>query len=527
MVKKMLSNKKEYLVIFIGLILGVILCVVCDAYANKASLDRPIIHLIETITRRERGWGVVANVVLFFTGKNFVDIMLKQEKRWVKLALAYPVGIFAWICTSIICLLVGIPYNVYVLGTIFALGNIGLIISLQDSFDIEALIRECGLFLVLTIILSSGLAKNIVGNDTTFYNENYGYWLVEEGRLGGNLLVPMTATGLATPALCSYFKMWNVDNIYLAQNIFRCVFVLFFYKAINMVCESKKKKVLAIIGTLLLVSSPAYSLVSSWIISNSFMMFEMFILAVFLNNLARGRKEYLWLTVMVTFVISFTRVEGAMIALFIIVCALVLNVPKKYINIIILPSIVGQMVYQLICLKFMKDVPNELFVSKQSVIILIAFMVVVFVLVQVLDMKWASLIKNKLGYIIIAVGILGSVGLCLLDYEKYAYNLKIVLTNITYLGKTGSWGMMPLLFVICVLLVIRNLNFEQYWDTMWIAYFVLILAICWSRESVLRVSIADSGNRILIQMVPIFIMTLMVHGDKMLCRTDKEVKHAE
>lgn len=525
MIKKILNNKKEYIIILLGLIFGVILCVGCDAYASRASLDRPLIHLIETITRQDRGLAVFANVILFVTGKNLVDFMLKKENRWVKLALAYPAGVFVWMCASIICLLVGIPYNAYVMGTVLVVGNIGLVILLKDLFDIETFIRDCGLFLVLALILSSGLARNIVGNDTTFYNENYGYWLVEEGGLGENLLVSMTATGLATPSLCSYFKMWNVDNIYLAQNIFRCVFVLFFYKAIEMVCTSKKKRILAVIGTLLLVSSPAYSLVGSWIISNSFMMFEMLMLAVFLYDLAQDKKEYLWLTMLVTFVVSFTRVEGAMISLFMVVCALVLNIQKRYINFIILPSIVGQTVYQLLCMKFMKDVPNELFVSTQSVVILIAFMVLVFVLVQVLDLKCFQAIKRKLGFIIVAIGVLGTAGLCVLDYEKYAYNLKMTLTNITYLGKTGSWGMMPLLFAVCIFLIIRKLHYEQYWDTMWIAYFVLILAICWSRESVLRVSLADSGNRILIQILPIFVMALMVHVDKLFLGENYADKH--
>ena len=167
------------------------------------------------------------------------------------------------------------------------------------------------------------------------------------------------------------------------------------------------------------------------------------------------------------------------------------------------------------CLALMKEFPLALFISVESIAILLVFMAAVVVFVQLIEFKWAKVFKANLGYIVLCLGALGTVGLCVLDYDKYAYNLKMVLTNITYLGKTGSWGMLPLLFVVCILLIIRQKNYYQYWDTMWSAYFILILAICWSREIPLRVSIADSSNRILIQMLPIFIMSLMLHADKL------------
>lgn len=512
-----MRKTREYIVIVLGLLIGCGLCVICDNYVADVIEGRTIIQMVEALTRQERFKAIIANMVLFILGYCLVEACLGTEERWLKWLLSFPFGIFVWTCLSIICLLLGIPYNIGVMGvTIAAFMGIVFLIFLKRGVNIERVIRECAFFGVLTVILSSGILRNIVGNDTTFFNESYGYWLVAEEGFAEGLAVPILSTGLSVATLCSFFSMFGVDNMYLAQNIFRCLFIVIFYKSVENVCESPLKKKLALFGTVLLITSPAYSILSSWMVSNSFMMFELFMLVFFLFNLAKGKEGYLFPTVLLTFVISFTRVEGMMLALFVIVCSATLNINKKKLNYIIIPSIIAQIIYQVWCMKLnYQNKTTEVFISYKSVIILIAFMGAVFMFVQIKDKVILQPLMRMWGFIVIAMGVIGTIGLCVLDYNKYLYNLKITLQNILYLGKTGSWGMTPLLFIICILLVIATRYFDHFIDTLWMGYFILVLAICWSRESVLRISIADSGNRILIQIVPILVLSLMIHCDRL------------
>lgn len=509
------NSRKEGFFIICGLIIGIILCWIVDSSVEANVRDREIIQLVESLTRKDRVKSTFANVILFILGRGVLENWLPEEKRGVKWILAFPTGMLLWSGLSIVFLLVGIPYNrIVMLSSVLLLLAISWIALFRKKIDIGILIRDILFFGVVVVILSAGFLRNIIGNDTTYFNQNYGYWLAKEGGFTDGLIVPMLTTGLSTATLCSYFSMQGIDNMYLAQNIFRCLFILIFYWGIQTFCESNKNKVIGIIGTILLLTSPAYALVSSWMVSNSFMMFELFIFVICLRKIANGVVSCVNLASILALVAAFTRVEGSLMILFFVVCAMVMQMGRNQLNRIIIPTIVGQTIYQIRCVLFNRNVANELFLSYDNVIILISFMVAVFAIVQVKDMKWLKGIMSRIHIFILIGGVLGTIGLCILDYEKYRSNFVVFGRNVTYLGKTGSWGMTPLLFVICVILIICRWEYNKFLDTLWIGYIIFTFAICWSRESALRISIADSGNRILIQVIPIMILALMWHFEQ-------------
>ncbi|MDO4189942.1 MAG: hypothetical protein Q4D29_13235, partial [Lachnospiraceae bacterium] len=243
--------------------------------------------------------------------------------------------------------------------------------------------------------------------------------------------------------------------------------------------------------------------------ANAFFMEYMVIVCIVAYKYSgTAKKQDLIIIAVLLTGLSIMRIEGALYVGVIILCIMML----KYNNLDIVkyfvcPMTVLQILYLLRIFAFMTLHTFAQFMTKEKAIILIAFlaMIIIYNLV-VRDRLFA---KYKKYYpVVITLGLLVINVLALIyKTDRYIANLKAFSANLL---RNSGWGLfVP--FVIGVLILVPKKSIKvSYFDYVAICYVLLAVIAGWARGDALVENFGDSGNRIMIQAVPIILFALMV-----------------
>ncbi len=480
---------------------------------------------------------VLTIVGLFLFGVLFIRITcVKMEQKWSYL-LAFPVGLALWCLICFLILTLGIPFSFMSIAIVTAVGMLLLFFTnrgnIHEAID-TAKDREkklghwmifllvIGMVFVTACVTTSALASFSVSNDTMYYYLYYPEVLLQKGGYAASFDTFLSDVGPMAAIIGTLPSLFGFDQIYGIHQFFNVNFILIFAFAIHEKAKrhlsSRNAVFIAVIGTVVMISSTPYLVVSKWVLANAYAMYYSFILLYLaykynpLNN-ETNEKHHIPLSVFFVFIgaISMLRMEGCVVACFIIVCMSTLHYSnKELIYSVMLSALLFPCLYYFRYFVFLRVSPLYSFLTWQKAMLIIVAMLFLLVYLALFRGKRFLKIQNRLRTWFLLAMVLANVGLFLLLPKHYKVVMQAFYENI--IGRQG-WGYSVELLVICFAVIgllqffmkryqlkYKDISYETF---IFVGYLFVLFAVSYARGGGLRYGIGDSGNRVLLQVAPL------------------------
>ncbi len=264
---------------------------------------------------------------------------------------------------------------------------------------------------------------------------------------------------------------------------------------------------------MLVCASPFY-VMTRWVLANVYFMtyfFIAFILTIKLSGkeYVLGRRDRVLVGLYIA-MISMLRMEGGMFAGLLILCACTLNISNKVLLAgYAIPIAVTHVLYDIYVYAIMGVDPLYSFMSRTNMIVMLLFIAAIIIYLAFIRGK--RLIAIQKHYTILLLGglVFTNVFLAFFSTERYMGNLKFFMINIIH---QNGWGVFGVFLPVALLLLPIGIDLRKQIEfpvLFPLGYVLFTVALCWARDGTLREGIGDSGNRVLMQIVPFVIYTLV------------------
>lgn len=474
---------------------------------------------------------VLVIVGLFLLGFLFLQLSSERmEQKW-KYLLAFPIGLALWCIVGFLILTLGIPFSVITMLIGIAIGLV-IFMCFQHRRNCANRAIDAGtlkMFLVVVCIVFAvacvatyGLFSFSVSNDTMYYYLYYPEVLTEKGRYLTAFDMFLSDVGPMAVIIGTLPSMFGFDQIYGLHQFFNLNFIIIFcfvvYEQSRKGLPHKTAVVTALLGAVLLFTSTPYLVISKWVLANAYVMyysFILFFLAYMYNpmdgktNSGTGRFSVVFFVLIG--MISVLRMEGCVVACFIIFCMSTMQYTnKELICSVMFPTLLFPMLYYFRYFIILKASPLYSFLTWQKALLMIAAMLALLGYLAFIRGRWFKRVQDRMGLLILAALFAVNGVLFLVSPSHYAGVIKAFLENID--GRQG-WGYTFELILICYI-VIKVLQFIlngfrrpkqdiAYEDLIFIGYVLVTIAVSYARGGGLRQGIGDSGNRVMMQVIPL------------------------
>lgn len=463
-------------------------------------------------------------VCIFVFGALLADALLSKDEKWARRCLvAFPAGLSAFAITGYAMLVLGIPYSrltvciavaLEAAAAIFVSYRRGVIFA-QRAKIIHMLIA-LGAAVLLGAVATSGIAPVSVSNDTMYYFKRYPDSIVHYGMLRDQFDFFLTDTGLGAVVIDTLPPLFGFGESFGIREMFHLNFILFFG-----VCVYERAKehagvrggVIAavLISGVLTVSTPFFIL-GHWALANMYFM-EMFFIAAYsaADYTDKGRG----VTPLLLLALSFFRIEGTLFVVWLVICiAYYTGIGRKLAVSVMLPMAVMFGGYSVKIFTQFYVLDNiYTFLRPEKAAVLVGVIVIAGVYIMFIEPRIPEKFAGYLPVAYIGALALGNVLLFVMNRELYIGNLKAFYAN---LFRQSGWGMMPYFVIAMTLLlaaeyVIRRVRkeksevkaYDPFTMTLAVGFVLIVLAASYGRGDVLSEVVGDSGNRVLLQIVPV------------------------
>jgi len=483
---------------------------------------------------------VLTIIALLAYGLLLIAIIRKGKISLSDMLLAFPISLAAYSVAGYFLLSFGIPFNKYsviVLMLLFAALSYFLFMrnirwwKAGPDLNKKSIIAAVIVFIILALISTSGILPVSATNDSMYFFREYPRALIHYGKLVSYLdnFLTDASQGISIIGTIPFF--YGFDEIYGILTFLNIDFILIFTYAAYELCMSgvkfisirkgenvlntsgtpdeKKAYIMAALAFLMLVSSMPFIIMSRWFMANMFFMEFMFIVVYFAYKYEENADyaDMIILSLLITG-LSIMRMEGALTAGFFVLCIMMLDYRNRDIALfLVCPMLVLQSMYLYRIFRILTLHTGYQFMTEEKALILIAFLLVI--LFYALVIRGRVFVKIQKYYSLLLLGgfILLNIVVLLYDRADYMTNMRAFIGNVT--GASG-WGLFAS-FVIGILILVPKKSFRlNYFDLTMICYVLLTIVTGWARGDTLYVSFGDSGNRILIQAVPLILFTLII-----------------
>lgn len=523
---------------------------------------------------------VMTVFTLFFYGLMLVVPLNYRKNRtkalsnfWM-LLLSFPMGLSVFIATGFMLLINGKSYLLDSCLGIMAVVLIAVYFFCEPDFNelfdnikikkikgIINIILVMALVILIVLFSTSGILSIIYSNDSMYYYNAYPRELVLTGLISARLDTFLTDSGQGTAIINTIPYLIGFNESFGIQHFFNINFILVYFYAIFECCErrfggnrvSQKKAensekatktkvrsfVISTVFTLLLVTSMPFVILSKWAIANVYFMETGFICVYLAYKMKRDKMENIFILAPLMFMFSTLRIEAAIFCGFILMCFIYAGFKKGEIVFITLPIIVVHSMYYYRIFWYMYLKSTYTFMTKEKSIIAIVFLISIIIYSFVKDAADIKLKSDSIGskfvklvYAIFANPLIVTlfalicvnIGLFVYDHNVYIVNIKSFIRNI--LNQSG-WGFFAAIIFILMLLVPKKKIRSNYFDFVYIGFVLMVIALCFARGGDLRESFADSGNRVLLQVVPFVLFAFTFRFIETMNVTAKEHKETE
>lgn len=480
---------------------------------------------------------VITILVLFLYGFILISLIRKNNISFLDILLAFPLSLIVYSCTGYFLLSFGIPFTriSVIIGMLIIL-SVALLFaksSIKADKDINNMAGNCNsdsgkginhlskkyllmaaaIVIFLAMIATSGVFSVSTTNDSMYFFQEYPRALIYYGELVSYLdnFLTDASQGIAIIGTIPFF--FGFDEIFGIIIFLNFNFILIFVYAVFDFCKSrldaKKSYVLTAIAFLILTSSMPYIIMSRWFMANMFFMEYMFIF-IYLSYKYEKDINGPSLVILSFFItgLSLMRMEGALNAGILIACVMMLGYKNRDLILYFLcPMLILQAMYLFRIFGILTLHTGIQFMTKEKAIILIAFLLALIAYCMLIRKKVFLKIQKHYS-LILPLGFLG-LNVLILAYDRadYITNMKAFILNVT---RNSGWG----LFVSVIIGILIMVPFKSmkinYFDITVICYVLSTIVVGWARGDTLCESFGDSGNRILIQVVPLLVFAVVI-----------------
>ena len=446
----------------------------------------------------------------------------KMSWKW-RYILSFPLGLAAFVVAGLLVLIFGIPFKgltivlmmiliLLAAGVAGAKGNHHLL----DGFDAKLCLLWIVASVVLALLAVSGKISLALTNDSVYYYSTYPKILVYQGGYAESFDTYLTDVGQASAVINCLPFLFGFDTTFGIQHFLNFSFIisfalLIYEKEKEAGTDIKKAAVLTAAFTLFFVTSTPFMVVSKWVLSNVYFMEYAFWLFVFLGKMS---EEEFSLDTAVMFFMMFAalamlRMEGGIISLLIVFAASAFKYSSKRITVnFLLPVFLMEAGYYIRLFSLGVD-PLYSFLDWKKAILMVGMIVAAAIYMLCIRDRVLPLLTAHIKIVMIMALLIGNAGLLVINRARYINNLYAFYQN---LRQGNGWGIFGIFILIASLWIfadiIKNRLDITYEDTFLAAFVLAIVAVCWARGGMLVVRTSDSGNRVLLEIVPFVVWVL-------------------
>lgn len=455
----------------------------------------------------------------------------------LSVCLAFPVGIAVLIVTGYIVLITGMPYRASVIGLIMCIVLViaGILYvkggQIYKNIKITHVIIGCVVVCSLAVVAVSGRISISVSNDSLYYFWQYPRAICYFEGLRDQFDNFMTDTGLGAAIIGTLPFLFGFGETFGIQEFFHMSFILFFTNAVYEVAtedlEVKNNKNACVIATLAGVifasCTPVY-IISHWAMANMYFMEFYFMCMYTLFRLKLTNNRQVILLSIMLFACSSVRMEGVILILMLVVMMSVRDINSKRLALsLVLTAVLSSGYIAKIFIAYVIDNPFIFMTPLKAGLQFVAVLGVAAYLCVVKN-KIPHAIKRVVPFAFIAVLLLVNIALMFINRGVYVANLYAMYGNLT--GQSG-WGVLPYLSIGAVFIILiwelvvnrksgrlveiisPDKNVTSFFLFNLIGFYLSALAVSFARGDAMSVSTGDSGNRVLLQITPIVLMTFV------------------
>lgn len=474
-----------------------------------------LMQMVNEITANYRLYQIVATILLFFWGWIIAIPLCSNLGTVWCYVLALPIGNAMWGVLSAIILFLNIPYNRFTMLVSMMLIVIAMLILFKNEYK-----KSCysggaivfSLVLGVTVIASTGILPIYTSHDSYYFVMQYGQLLTKMESLAPDVVgTYMTWTGVTPALISSYAAMWGFENIYAIHYLL--VFSMYGFVALAVYRYSTryitkiKSELLAIFSVLTIFVIPAVSFLSTWIIANTYFMIYIVFVAM-LPVLFRDKMDDKLISILALFLgwLALSRMEGALIMCFFIICISSFDLTRKHMLFLYLPVCVFELLFLVKVLyenSSGMNRTNDVLLTKESIVILLLALLATAVYIGIYNWKIVVFVRKHLTLLVLIALILACVGLGLLDINKLTNNLNVIAQNFC------GWWFRYILITILIIELLKSYYGcrNKYFDLIVWGFILCTFAVCMGRTHYLRVGIGDSYNRMCMSIIPLYVIT--------------------
>ena len=479
---------------------------------------------------------LITVIILFSLGYviNYIVTWNKNDERTqlVRVILSFPVGLSVFTVSGLSMLIFNIDYNS--LNIIFGVITLLLILLMiyrpkWNHFLSKKTVIFLGIGTVLAIIAVSGIISVGFSNDSMYYYSAYPHEIVRYGRLWHKFDTFLTDVGQGTAVINTLPFLFGFNESFGIHNYFNISFICFFFYAVydeaSLYYEIKKSLIFAAISTGFLVTSMPFVIISKLVIANVYFMETLFIVLYLNYRFKNDENGFVFIRALLLLMVSFIRIEGALFAGFAMLTYIMQNDYKKRdVAYETIPVIILQAMYFIRIYLLIDEIyAPYTFMNKGKAIVVVLFNVAVLIYGFVLP-AFSDKLKKYLSPVTVTFTalILVNALLFIYDYSLFLVNVKALMSNLLL---NSGWGFFAAVIVVVIAIVPKVRISDCYFDYFFIGFLLVSFAACFARGDDLRIDLFDSGNRVLLQIVPFVVYAFtfrFIKASYILCHKEQK-----
>ncbi len=468
---------------------------------------------------------LVVILAIFVFGAILTEVLLPNRKNIVRsAAVAFPVGLSAFAVTAYAMLTFNIPYNTYsVTAALIIEGGATLIVgrkSFATSINRALIVRMLivlGVAAVAASVACSGLIPVFISNDTMYYFKRYPESIVHYGALRDQFDSWLTDTGLGSVCLDTLPSLFGFGESFGIREFFHMSFLTFFgtcvYERAGKHVKDRFRLASALIVTAVLAVATPFAILGHWALANMYFM-ELFFIAAYT---AYDEEIPTHVSTILLLALALLRIEGTLFAVWLVICvAYYKKTAKKLALCVLIPLAV---LFSLYCRRIFCDFyifdDIYVFLTPQKAVVLIGIIVAAAIFLLFIFDRIPAKLAVHLPKIYVLGAIAANLVIAVRNSELYLGNLATFATNL--FGQSG-WGMFPHLVVTSTILLAAEYLIMFIRDkkkpdpangfniTLTVGFVLMALVASFGRGDALSDYIGDSGNRVMLQVVPLVVI---------------------
>lgn len=475
-------------------------------------------------------------IILFALGYviNYIATWNKNDERMpiIRVILSFPVGLSVFTVSGLSMLIFNIDYNS--LNIIFGVITLVLILLMfyrpkwNLFFNKETAIL-LGIGIILAVISASGIISIGFSNDSMYYYSAYPHEIVRYGHLWHKFDTFLTDVGQGTAVINTLPFLFGFNESFGIHNYFNISFICFFFYAVyDEACvyyETKKSLIFATISTGFLVTCMPFVIISKLVVANVYFMETLFVVLYLNYKYKDDEKGLVFIRALLLLMVSFIRIEGGLFAGFTLLTYIMQqDYKKRDVVCEAVPVIILQAMYFIRIYLLIDEIyAPYTFMNKGKAVVAVLFNVAVLIYGLVLPL-FNDKLKKYLSPVVVTFTalILVNALLFLYDHSLFIANVKALMGNLLL---NSGWGFFAAVVVVIIAIVPKVRIKECYFDYFFIGFLLVSFAACFARGDDLRIDLFDSGNRVLLQIVPFIVYAFtfrFIKASYILCHKEQE-----